>query len=137
MSKQQARRMVKGAWHHPSRRGAAFCVPLTGTTYSCAAFLVRIALLAAAPLTVWQAPRRAISHGVARFLGRRGCGTRNSLLQVLGRRHASDTASPMQRPSDLGGGRLPLTSHSAESVRFRRLPWWLEVFDTQRDGDCN
>ena len=50
-----------------------------GRFYAGMVSFVQTALLAAAPLEVWQgvwhAPRRAIADDVAQFSGRRGCGT--------------------------------------------------------------
>jgi hypothetical protein len=52
---------------------------------SCATSFGPIGLLAAAPWSVGQASGCATFHGVARFSGRRGCGTRKTLIQVFGR----------------------------------------------------
>jgi hypothetical protein len=67
------------------------------------ASLVQTALLAAAPLSVRQAPGRATSQGITGFSGRRGCGTPKTLLQVSGRGHAYNLPRRRQRPSDFSG----------------------------------
>ena len=71
-----------------------------GRSNSCAAYLVRIDWLAAAPWSVWQCSGCATSHSGARSSGRRGSGTRKTWLQVFGRGHVSRPGRRLQRPSD-------------------------------------
>jgi hypothetical protein len=91
-------------------RGAAFRVTLPGTR-CCMHSVLRPSrvVLAAAPLSVWQAHRRATSRGVPRFrlrrlrrdrfLGRRGCGAPISLLTFSGRartKRGTPNATPLR-----------------------------------------
>jgi hypothetical protein len=78
--------------------------------------LVPNRLLAAAPLRVWQegvAGPETCNFPMARhdFRGVAVVVHEIRCSKSLGREHGNDTAHPMQRPSGLGDGRLPLTSH--------------------------
>src|SRR5215469_14554644 len=78
---------------------------------------VRGALSAAAPLSVWMAPRRAPSRGVAQVSGRRGCGTPKTLFQILGRGLAQDPARRMQR---LRRARVPARNPHVHTARMSK-----------------
>jgi hypothetical protein len=65
-------------------------------------------ILAAAPLNVWQVPKRATSRDMASFPGRRGCGLRNSLFQVLGRGQLTALHAECNAPPGFWYGALPI-----------------------------
>ena len=94
----------------PNRRGTAFCITLLETMFSIRVVsFARIALLAADPANVWQAPRRETFHGVTRFRLRRlrrdrfsgvaVVGTRNSLLSVCARKRITAPHAQCDAPS--------------------------------------
>jgi hypothetical protein len=62
--------------------------------------LVRTASLAAAPLSVWQADRRATSRGATKVFGRRGSGTIDLVARTPWSGTHKNPARQMQRPSE-------------------------------------